>query len=146
MKSSLRTIATTATLSAASLCFAMSSASANMVKEGFELRHNIIVINSITPIAKPQGVGDLSFSSNTKPFGQLLDKPFAQLPLSKQPVEQLKRPTKKNEFFALATLFNDKLQQMLASFSPSASIKSDEKKDAVAHANSKGKTCKSKRG
>lgn len=52
-------------------------------------------------------------------FLQIFDKPLVRIPLQEMPLVPFKQPKKKNQFFEMATIFNDKLQQLMSTFTVS---------------------------
>ncbi len=77
-------------------------------------------------------------------YGRIFDKPLVRIPLEELPSRGLNQPRKKNQVFELATVFNDKLQQLIASMKPSGKTVQAPEKPATQHAFSSKKCASSK--
>jgi len=53
--------------------------------------------------------------SQLDPFNLLLNRPLLRFPLNEVPNIKPNNPSKKNQIFEIASIFNDKLQQMFSS-------------------------------
>lgn len=99
-------------MSTVGLCFTISHASSLIPTQEVTVK-NTVVMTQIFP-AK-----NLTRYKKPEQFLQIFDKPLVRIPLQEMPLEPFKQPKKKNQFFEMATVFNDKLQQLISSFTVS---------------------------
>ncbi|WDE13176.1 hypothetical protein [Thalassomonas haliotis] len=119
MKLSLKPLLLYISLSTLGLCGIVSSASANAPAE-----QKVKVISQIVKVYTMPArlTGNTSSQLNIArdaslvSLGQLLSKPLLQLPV-RQGQRFISKPVeKKNQFFEIANIFNDKLQQFISTF------------------------------
>lgn len=125
----------------------ISSASASDVSKQIKLDSNLVMQVSAFPQGESEGKSN-RLLMGSQSFGQVSNKPLLRIPLKES--EEFIVPTrvKSNDIFELATIFNDKLQQLIASLgsflmskahAQSSSNSPIKKIDAQSH------TCDSKR-
>jgi len=135
MKMIFKPLFVTAALSAASLCCAISHA-ASVTSEPSTAKLQLVVTTQIYPIANqfPQ------YRQSSK-FIQVYEKPLVRIPLTQEIEEHFTDIKQKNSFFQMATIFNDKLQQIIAYFNGSAQASAQVK--MIPNQVSDKKTCNS---
>lgn len=114
MKTIFKPLFISTAMSVLGLCFTISHAATLLPVEENIVESKMIVMTQIFPVTQS--------NSYRKPeqFGRIFDKPLVRIPLDELPLQNFKQSRKKNEFFELATVFNDKLQQLIASIKFSA--------------------------
>lgn len=126
MNTTVKAILTAAALSTASVCLSVSMPVAAQ-SESSDL--NLIVVNKYYAInASDKDLLPSSELFNTETFAQIFDKPLVKIPLNDIPSYEMNKTEKNSIFFAVSTLLNDKLQQLIAKFtqsSPSYSLNKD---------------------
>ncbi|WDE04043.1 hypothetical protein SG34_022160 [Thalassomonas viridans] len=120
MKSLLKPLLLYISLSTLGLCGIVSSAWANPPTEP--------KVKIVSQIVKVYTMPVRLTASNSQPLnitrdnglvslGQLLTKPLLRLPVNRGETFITKPIEKKNQFFEIANIFNDKLQQFISAFS-----------------------------
>ncbi|NMP31009.1 hypothetical protein HII17_05470 [Thalassotalea sp. M1531] len=142
MKTKLKAIFAAAAVSSASLCFTVSHAIAAVPQAA---DYNLVIVNKYTSVKSYNDFGVSDSLYATEKFAQIFDKPLVKIPLDEKVINHMSPVAKKSDFFALATVFNDKLQQLIASFThstPSYSMNEEGEMTLKKHQNS---TCNVKR-
>lgn len=142
MKTTVKAILTATALSTAGLCLSISQPATAMPKN---VDYNLVIVNKYSSVSSRDG----DFSSNTdlfttETFAQIFDKPLVKIPLDNTPVYPSNRITKSTDFFALATVFNDKLQQLIAKITQSSPSYSVNEKGEMALSKVASQTCNAK--
>lgn len=137
MKMIFKPLFITAALSAASLCFAISHAASIVSEQPSEQSSDklqLVVTTQIYPITN-------QFPKYRQPskFIQVFDKPLIRIPLTNEIEEHFTAISNKNSFYQMATIFNDKLQQLIAYFKDSKQI--SVQANTKLHKTSDKKTC-----
>ncbi|WP_286262631.1 hypothetical protein [Thalassotalea atypica] len=136
MKALLKPIFLGTALSTLGVCFTLSHAASISATQDVEAP-KMVVMTQIFPITNNQEFKD------PQSFLQVFDKPLVRIPMATPPSEQFKQARKKNQFFELATVFNDKLQQFIADINlPIYENKDVEGEKGLRHVAGQ-KTCKS---
>lgn len=121
MKSILKPVIISTSLSVLALCCSVSYAKANASAHEISRMQHVYAL----PKLSSEGISRIQpkpFNS----FGQMLDKPLLRIPLNESPLFKKSLPSKKNEFFEMANIFNDKLQQLMVSIQNGLSNESSE--------------------
>lgn len=128
MKTIFKPLFISTAMSVLGLCFTISHAATILPVEENIVESKMIVMTQIFPVTQS--------NSYRKPeqFGRIFDKPLVRIPLDELPLQNFKQQRKKNEFFELATVFNDKLQQLIASIKYSANTVSAQTKPVTRNA------------
>jgi hypothetical protein len=141
MKTTIKAILTATALSTAGMCLSVSNlAVAKPEADEF----NYVIVNKYSTSSTADK--DLLPSTDlftTESFAQIFDKPLVKIPLDNIPAYRTGNSGKSSNFFAISTLLNDKLQQLIAKFTqntPSYSL--DENGDMALNTT---KRCNSKR-
>ncbi|WP_448213755.1 hypothetical protein [Colwellia sp. MEBiC06753] len=103
---------------------------------------NFVVVNKVTAITQLNTHGQINNVFKQETFAQMFDKPLVRIPLDNLPMQATKKASKKNEFFALATVFNDKLQQLIAKLTQSSPSYSVNDKGEMALNSSSNQGCR----
>lgn len=156
MNNKLKGITSAIALSTASLCFAVSHA-APSISHKEEAKFFVIKKVSITtgPAIKANKHFDAlqNVQSTTvfqhEIFAQMFNKPLVRIPLDQQHIAESQAPKtkqqKSNNFFAIATVLNDKLQQLIAKFTQSSPSYSVNKEGIMALNEPSDDTCNMKK-
>lgn len=131
------------------LCGTISNASANDVSKQIRLDPKFVVQVHALPKSSNEGRSN-SLLIGTQSFGQVTNKPLLRIPLKETDEYIIQKRVKSNNIFELATIFNDKLQQFIASLGSfmmsKANAKSTSTPDSKLHKiDTKTGTCDSKR-
>lgn len=75
-----------------------------------------VIVSQIFSLPKLKNINKAAAPlSQLDPFNLLLNKPLLRFPLNEVPNIKPSNPSKKNQVFEIASIFNDKLQQIFAS-------------------------------
>ena len=121
MKSILKPVIISTSISVLALCCSVSYAKANSTAHELSRMQHVYAL----PKLSSEGISRVK-PKHFNSFGQMLDKPMLRIPLNESPLFKKSLPSKKNEFFEMATIFNDKLQQLMASIQNGLSNKSSD--------------------
>ncbi|REL32126.1 hypothetical protein [Thalassotalea euphylliae] len=156
MNNKLKGITSAIALSTVGLCFAVSHA-APTISDKEEVKYFVIKKVSITtaPVISANKHFDAlrGVESSTlfqrEVFAQMFDKPLVRIPLDQQYIADSQvaksKPQKTNDFFALATVLNDKLQQFIAKFTQSSPSYSVNEEGVMALNKPSNETCNVKK-
>ncbi|MFD2164650.1 hypothetical protein ACFSJY_00095 [Thalassotalea euphylliae] len=121
MNTTLKALIAITALSTVSTCFTVSKATAGVPEQP---EYDIVLINKYTSTSQfDKDIGAPTNIVATESFAQIFDKPLVRIPLDD--VMTSTKAFKKSELFELATVLNDKIQQLIALFtqdSPSYSV------------------------
>jgi len=119
MKLTLKPLLLYISLSTLGLCGMISSASATPPAEAKVKIVSQIVKVYTMPVRLQENTGGqltLTPDNGLVSLGQLLTKPLLPLPVNREEMFIAKPIEKKNQFFEIANIFNDKLQQFISAF------------------------------
>jgi len=105
MKSLAKPVVFSAILTAIGLSFTVSHAATNQVDSALKVPETKLVLQTWSPVESESG---------TILKAQMLDVPMLKMLQDELPVQAFQPQEKRNRFFEFATVFDDKLQQLMS--------------------------------